>query len=218
MAEQKPKNIQAAIENFLRNNRVWLSILTAVILLSILVVVLGTTFTNQSKDRQAEKLYALEKAYADWLDAFDADAPNPDDIIDLFQQETFPPTSYAYYRQQFLIANVYEDSGLYSDSISYYRTASQAKGYFGDVAQLKTGLMQEAAGDVTSAIDTLTSLVQESEGPQEPRIRFTLGRLAESNNDGAQALVWYSSVVEDYNSSSWATFAQNRIIALEVGE
>jgi hypothetical protein len=216
MKDAKPASLQDRIELFLRSNRVILAILTFLVIAAIISVVVGISLGRSAREREAERLYELETAYAEWQSAFEEDAPEAAGILALISEYDFRNGGYGYFRQNFILGSVYEQIGEYQSAADQYAVVSDARGYLGTISLLKQGLMLEAAGDLEGARSTLVRLVDEYDTAEEPRVLFTLGRLSEAIADYEGARTWYERVVSDFASSGWSNFAQNRLISLRV--
>jgi tetratricopeptide (TPR) repeat protein len=217
MKDNKSASLQDRIEAFLRNNRVILAILTTLVIVAIVAVVVGISISRNSQQREASRLYEIETAFSDWQAEIDPENPaDPSAIIETLESERFRAGGYAYHRQLFLVANAYEIAGNYADAAEQYALAGDSRGFLGTTALLKSGLMLEAAGDLEAARAALTGLVEDFDTAEEPRVKFTLGRLSEALEDYEAARQWYDRVIADHSASGWADFAQNRLIALVV--
>ncbi len=216
MLSNKPASLQDKIELFLRNNRVVLAVLTFLIIAAIISVVVGISVGRSVSDREAARLYDLETAFAEWLESLDPENPEAGEMLASFADFDFRNNGYAHFRKIFLLGLVYEEIGEYQSAADNFSQASQARGYLGATSLLKAGLMLEAAGDIDGAISSLQTLVSEYDNSEEPRVKFTIGRLFETKGEYENAADQYRSLIAEHSASGWSDFAQNRLIALTV--
>ena len=204
------------------NYRTPVTIIAILIIVGILGMILGIEINRSGNEKIAAKLYELETVFAEWQDIFDAenpdssDNPNADEVLKTLSQISFPNGSYADNRRNYLIAEIHRLIGEHNTAAEYFlRTSDSARGYLAASALLNAALSYEAAGNVPKTRELLLKLSENYEYPEEPRVLFSLGRLAEAAGDHEEALQFYNQLIDNYTSSSWINLAYDRIILLE---
>lgn len=191
------------------------TIIAILIVFGIIGIIVGIEIHNSSTDKVLTDLYKMETALEEWKEDFDPENPEFDDILSLFSQQTFRQGSYAENRRIYSIGEIYELTSEPLEAASYFlQVAESARGYFAPASFLKAALLYEEAGDIPKARELLTKLVTDYDYQEEPRALFSLGRLAESDNDYETATQFYNQLIDNYASSEWKNLAYNRIISL----
>ncbi len=218
MTDKTSKKKQARSTNY----RTPVTIIAILIIVGILGIIIGIEINRSGNEKSATKLYELETVFTEWQETFDAENPdtsdnlNADELLKTLSQASFRKGSYADNRRNYLIGEIHRLIGEHDTAAEYFlRASDSARGYLAAAALLNAALSYEAAGNIPKTRELLLKLSEDYEYPEEPRVLFSLGRLAEAAGDHEEALQFYNQLIDNYTSSSWINFAYDRIILLE---
>ncbi len=198
--------------------------------LALFVVVLVATFAYlEIQQRRAEEALArieeAEASFEAWVDAREADEDGgaegirielESDIEEIIRRY---PRKYAANRARFLQGEIYWELGDWVSAGERYRETADSfpRSHLASVSLYNAGVAFEEAGDLDSAVENLQEVVDrfaESPSPLVPQAVFSLGRLAEEQEDFGSAREHYQQLVESHPGSNWTSLARNRIILL----
>ena len=186
------------------------------VIAGIIGIVIGIEINRANINRAAKSLYELEEAVGEWEADLDPENPTTEEILPRVSEYTFQKGSYAENRRLHLLGEIHELAGEDNTAAEYFfQVAESARGYLATIALLKAALLYEQAGDITTAQELFLKFVNEYDYQEEPRVLFTLGRIAESNEEYETAHTFYTQIIDDHSSSDWTNLAFNRIIELK---
>ena len=90
--------------------------------------------------------------------------------------------------------------------------------YLAPLSMFNSAVAEEEMKNYDAALSTLRQLIENwKDAIIIPRALFSLGRIEEKQNNLSEAGIIYDRLIKEYEDSSWALLARNRIIALEIG-
>lgn len=198
--------------------------------LGIFVVALIATFGYlEIQQRRSEAALArieeAEELYESWVDALESEDDELSEDLRTQTEEALQdvlrryPRKYAANRALFLQGQILWELGDWSAAAESFRSTADSfpESHLASVSLYNAATAFEEAGNLEGAVDSLDRLVEEFDGeptPLVPQAIFSLGRIAENQEDFSQANQHYQQLVADHPGSSWTSLARSRIILL----
>ncbi|UTC78441.1 tetratricopeptide repeat protein [Treponema sp. OMZ 799] len=125
-------------------------------------------------------------------------------------------SSYAGFRANTVIAEIYFQRKMYEDALKFYELAAGAvKGsYVEGVASFNAAACADELGDKEKALSYYERASRVANFPLIPRAIFNTGRLYEALEKKEDAILSYNKLLEKYPQNEWALLAKSRIIVI----
>ena len=125
-------------------------------------------------------------------------------------------SSYAGFRANTTIAEIYFQRKMYEDALKFYELAAKAvKNYYAEgVASFNVAACADELGDKEKALAYYERASKVENFPLIPRAVFNTGRLYEALDKKDEAILSYSKLLEKYPQNEWSLLAKSRIIVL----
>lgn len=219
--EEKSFSVKLA-EGIAKNRKV---ILIAVLAVLALLIIVGVVSYVQGRNDQkaAEAIENAMSLYEEWNMLSDEDEAKAAKAEELTGQlESIIADSrkgYADMKAHYLLGQYSFLTGDYAQAAASFGACADSYSdiYLAPVARLNEGLSYEMAGDMTSAIDSLQTVVDSyaETSPEAAHALFAIGRIYESEQSGDLATAVYEQLVSEYPSSEWTKLARSRLAAIE---
>ena len=182
------------------------------------ILVLDSYLKNQ-KIASAELTEDIQDAFSEWVDQEPEE--RVDDELDSLIEKAFVeyPKGFASQRALFTRAQMeYEKENWSKAAESFTEFASKwEESYLAPSSLFNAASAYEESGSIEEAENALTRLVERygDMSPQTSEALFSLGRLAESQNNIEEALEKYRELVSRFPDSRWHNLAKSRILYIE---
>ena len=125
-------------------------------------------------------------------------------------------SSYAGFRANTTIAEIYFQRKMYEDALKFYELAAKAvkNSYVEGVASFNAAACADELGDKEKALAYYERASKVENFPLIPRALFNTGRLYEALSKKEDAILSYNRLLEKYPQNEWALLAKSRIIVL----
>lgn len=125
-------------------------------------------------------------------------------------------SSYAGFRANTTIAEIYFQRKMYEDALKFYELAAKAvkNSYVEGVASFNAAACADELGDKEKALAYYERASKVENFPLIPRALFNTGRLYEALSKKEDAIFSYNRLLEKYPQNEWALLAKSRIIVL----
>ena len=125
-------------------------------------------------------------------------------------------SSYAGFRANTTIAEIYFQRKMYEDALKFYELAAKAvkNSYIEGVASFNAAACADELGDKEKALAYYERASMVENFPLIPRALFNTGRLYEALSKKEDAILSYNRLLERYPQNEWALLAKSRIIVL----
>ena len=125
-------------------------------------------------------------------------------------------SSYAGFRANTTIAEIYFQRKMYEDALKFYELAAKAvkNSYVEGVASFNAAACADELGDKEKALAYYGRASKVENFPLIPRALFNTGRLYEALSKKEDAILSYNRLLERYPQNEWALLAKSRIIVL----
>ncbi|UTC67700.1 MULTISPECIES: tetratricopeptide repeat protein [unclassified Treponema] len=125
-------------------------------------------------------------------------------------------SSYAGFRANTAIAEIYFQRKMYEDALKFYELAANAvkNSYVEGVACFNAAACADEMGVNEKALAYYERASKVENFPLVPRAIFNTGRLYETLSKKDEAIVSYNRLLEKYPQDEWALLAKSRIIVL----
>ena len=125
-------------------------------------------------------------------------------------------SSYAGFRANTTIAEIYFQRKMYEDALKFYELAAKAvkNSYIEGVASFNAAACADELGDKEKALAYYERASKVENFPLIPRALFNTGRLYEALSKKEDAIFSYNRLLERYPQNEWALLAKSRIIVL----
>lgn len=125
-------------------------------------------------------------------------------------------SSYAGFRANTTIAEIYFQRKMYEDALKFYELAAKAvkNSYIEGVASFNAAACADELGDKEKALAYYERASKVENFPLIPRALFNTGRLYEALSKKEDAILSYNKLLEKYPQNEWALLAKSRIIVL----
>lgn len=219
--EDKTFSVKLA-EGIAKNRKI---ILIAVLALVAIVIIVGVVsyVQGQNKQKAAEAIESAMSLYEEWNMLSDEDEAKADKAEELTGQlESIIADSrkgYADMKAHYLLGQYSFMTGDYAQAAASFGSCADTYSdiYLAPVARLNEGLSYEMAGDMTSAIDSLQTVVDRysQSSPEAAHALFAIGRIYESEENVELATAVYQQLVSEYPASEWTKLARSRLASIE---
>ena len=125
-------------------------------------------------------------------------------------------SSYAGFRANTTIAEIYFQRKMYEDALKFYELAAKAvkNSYAEGVASFNAAACADELGEKEKALAYYERASKVENFPLIPRALFNTGRLYEALSKKDEAILSYNKLLEKYPQNEWALLAKSRIIVL----
>ena len=125
-------------------------------------------------------------------------------------------SSYAGFRANTTIAEIYFQRKMYEDALKFYELAAKAvkNSYAEGVAYFNAAACADELGDKEKALAYYERASKVENFPLIPRAVFNTGRLYEALSKKEDAILSYNKLLEKYPQNEWALLAKSRIVVL----
>lgn len=125
-------------------------------------------------------------------------------------------SSYAGFRANTTIAEIYFQRKMYEDALKFYELAAKAvkNSYIEGVASFNAAACADELGDKEKALAYYERASKVENFPLIPRAIFNTGRLYEALSKKEDAILSYNKLLEKYPQNEWALLAKSRIIVI----
>ena len=125
-------------------------------------------------------------------------------------------SSYAGFRANTTIAEIYFQRKMYEDALKFYELAAKAvkNSYAEGVASFNAAACADELGEKEKALAYYERASKVENFPLIPRALFNTGRLYEALSKKDEAILSYNRLLEKYPQNEWALLAKSRIIVL----
>ncbi|UTC65166.1 tetratricopeptide repeat protein [Treponema sp. OMZ 788] len=125
-------------------------------------------------------------------------------------------SSYAGFRANTAIAEIYFQRKMYEDALKFYELAAGAvkNTYAEGVASFNAAACADELGDKEKALSYYERASKVENFPLIPRAIFNAGRLYEALDKKEDAVHTYNRLLEKYPQNEWALLAKSRIIVI----
>ena len=125
-------------------------------------------------------------------------------------------SSYAGFRANTVIAEIYFQRKMYEDALKFYELAAKAvkNSYVEGVASFNAAACADELGDKEKALAYYDRASKVENFPLIPRAIFNTGRLYEALSKKEDAILSYNKLLEKYPQNEWALLAKSRIVLL----
>ncbi|AIN94009.1 tetratricopeptide repeat protein [Treponema putidum] len=125
-------------------------------------------------------------------------------------------SSYAGFRANTVIAEIYFQRKMYEDAFKFYELAAAAvkNSYVEGVASFNAASCADELGDKEKALAYYERASKVEDFPLVPRAIFNTGRLYEALSKKDEAILSYNKLLEKYPQNEWALLAKSRVIVL----
>lgn len=234
MVLEEKKDLAQKINDFLASNRKIVLSLFAVIILALTGLIVWFVISENSKKNSVtsvEKIiYELEEFKIE--DRTKNPASAEDDskeekkVSEAVKEaedkaiEDLKPLgtkhSYAGFRANTAIAEIYFQRKMYEDALKFYSLAADAvkNSYTEGVACFNAAACADELGDSEKALAYYQRASKVENFPLIPRVLFNIGRLYEAQSKKDEAVTSYNGLLEKYPQNEWALLAKSRIIAI----
>ncbi|MDR2110516.1 MAG: tetratricopeptide repeat protein [Spirochaetaceae bacterium] len=218
-----PINISERLVEFIQKNRKAIIIWMAGIAVLVTALIAGMGVQNYIR---TEAISRVER-FNDQFEALRIDLNDPakagdvqallDELIP-FAEKT---SAYAGARAYMILATVYADQKKWAEAEKAWTMAARKApkaSYLVPVSLYQAAVAAEDQGNITQAISLYTeSLSYAEQFPAAPRAQFAIGRLLEGQNNHAEAVEAYRTLIDKWPAEAfWTNLANNRIITLTV--
>lgn len=124
--------------------------------------------------------------------------------------------SYAGFRANIVIAEIYFQRKMYEDALMFYElaAASVKNSYTEGLSYFNAAACADEMGDNEKALSYYEKASKVETFPLVPRAIFNAGRLYEALSKNDEAIASYNKLLEKYPQNEWALLAKSRIIVL----
>jgi tetratricopeptide (TPR) repeat protein len=221
-SKSEQKTLYVTLSDFLRNNRVAVLILFAVIVLAVIGVAVGTAIKDGQTKAAAASLEKLDADYAAY--SSEQDATKKAELEKSFvvsADKTVKQWNGKYAAQKALAykAKIDESNKDWSSAEKEWLSllSSSSGSYLAPVALQGAAAAAEEQGAFDRSLADYKKLVDKyaSTTIGIPHAYFSIGRLSEGTKDYAGALAAYQKIVSTWPDSDWTKLATDRIIFLK---
>jgi tetratricopeptide (TPR) repeat protein len=203
----------------LRKNRTTFAVIGFVVVLTIVVIGVGTYIQNSRLIKSTLALENLELDFDAWGSVEENEKKELEKtIIEKGTQiRASYPKTYAASRSAMILARLYYvRDDLDSAEASYYEAANDnLKSHLAPIALANAASMAEDRGDTEKAIEYLQRVVDDyPDAPIHGKALFSLARILEESRQYDRAIVFYLRLIERTDGTDWTKLAQSRIIQL----
>lgn len=221
-AKAEQKTLYVKFSDFLRNNRVAVLILFAVVVLAVVGVAVGTAIKDGQTKASASSLEKLEADYAAY--SSEQDATKKADLEKAFLASADKVAKqwkgqYAAQKATVYEAKVAESKKDWAGAEKKWLDllSASSDSYLAPVALQGAASAAEEQGALDRSLADYKKLVDKyaTKTIGIPHAYFSIGRLSEGAKDYAGALVAYQKVASTWPDSDWTKLATDRIIFLK---
>jgi tetratricopeptide (TPR) repeat protein len=221
--EHEKINFTDQLADFLQHNRKRIVITGALIIGAFVIGIAGYIIREkivEADTKAVEELYTryFEKGFG----GPDADEAETAEYVKTLREFAGKKSGYAALRAWAILGNVYQAREEWALAEEAWSSAAAVKpaSYLTPVSLFNAASAAEEQGNLVRAVELLHTIDAEYADifPGIARSNFSLGRLYEKQRDTDAALSAYRNVVENWPSSSWANFANSRIIELTINK
>jgi tetratricopeptide (TPR) repeat protein len=215
-------NLNEKINEFVRKNRKPIFVSLGLLLAVFAGTVAFFSLTDFFRKKAISEVEELNRRYESLRFTITEESASTDTTslladLDAFAKKT---SGYAGARAWAIIAGIHGDKKEWAQCETAWRGAAKTAGktYLAPIAFFNAAVAAEEQGKNEEAVELYTqSISQAAAFPAAAHAQFAIGRLKETLNDKPAALEAYRAVLANWpDDSTWANFAQNRIIALEL--
>ncbi len=126
-------------------------------------------------------------------------------------------STYASFRANTAIAEIYFQRKNYEEALKFYELASKASdtSYIAGVAYFNAASCADELGNAEKALEFYKKASEIKDFPLVPRAMFNAGRIYEAQNKPEEAITAYNKLLEKYPKNEWAFLAKSRVIIIE---
>lgn len=231
MALEENKDLAQKINDFLTANRKIVLMLFALIIIAVMGVIIWSYALESSRKTsvtQVERIiYDLEefkqenKAEDTGSDTEKKTSNAVKEMEDKSIEElkllgVKYAHSYAGFRANTVIAEIYFERKMYEDALKFYELAADAvkNSYVEGLASFNAAACADELGNNEKALSYYERASKVENFPLIPRALFNVGRLYEALSKKDEAILSYNKLLEKYPQNEWALLAKSRIIVL----
>lgn len=210
-----------ALTNFLQKYRRVFGIALIVLAVGLVALFAYVQIHNARVDDSLTQVEELQTDYQDWLNAEEEQKADLESSILEDAESIIQDYSgfYAASRALHIRANVHWEEGRVDKAVQdFQRLADEYRNsYLAPLALYNAASGLEETGKPEAAANALSQLVEryaDSGAPEVPRALFSLGRIAEQQQNYEQAAEHYRRLSDEYGNSSWTNLAKDRMIWL----
>ena len=240
--EKEDRDFAASVSAFLSANR---KAMLAVLGTAVTAVIAVIVFFAVSEKMNAEAVSSVEKVIYDFEQFKGKNKPaeeNNELSEDTYGEEKIAGTSdavtaeedktiealkalllkhsssYAAFRANTAIAEIYFQRKNYTEALQFYETAAKSvkKGYPVGLAYFNAAACADELQQYEKALELYILSASYDDFPLKPRALFNIGRLEESLAHPDKAIEAYTKLAESYPDNDWTLLAKSRIIALSI--
>lgn len=238
--EKEDRDFAASVSAFLSANR---KAMLAVLGTAVTAVIAVIVFFAVSEKMNAEAVSSVEKVIYDFEQFKGKNKPaeeNNELSEDTYGEEKIAGTSdavtaeedktiealkalllkhsssYAAFRANTAIAEIYFQRKNYTEALKFYETAAKSvkKGYPVGLAYFNAAACSDELGDNEKALSLYKKASEVKAFPQVPRALFNIGRMYEALQKTDEAVTAYNKLLSVYPQNEWALLAKSRVIVL----
>jgi tetratricopeptide (TPR) repeat protein len=216
-------SLNEGINEFVQRHRKPILVVMGLILLSLILFIVTLSLLDVLRGRAISTVEEFETRYETLRPSISEDysAVDADELLaDLESFARRTVFGYAGGKAYSIIGGIHGDRKDWPAAETAWATAAKTakKTYLSPLAYFNAGAAAEEQGKTEDAIGYYTaSLADAADFPGASRAQFAIGRLLELQGDNAAAIEAYRAVISGWPYDIvWASFAHNRIIALEM--